>query len=59
MDTELHAAAGDPGRLQRFAAQTPMRRAGRPEEAASAILWLLSDAASYSTGAILAVSGGR
>jgi NAD(P)-dependent dehydrogenase (short-subunit alcohol dehydrogenase family) len=59
MDTDLHAAAGDPGRLQRYAVQTPMQRAGRPEEAASAILWLLSDAASYSTGAIVAVSGGR
>ena len=59
MDTELHATAGDAGRLQRSVAQTPMRRAGRPEEAAQAILWLLSDEASYSTGAILAVSGGR
>ncbi|HWE64157.1 MAG TPA: SDR family oxidoreductase [Chloroflexota bacterium] len=59
MDTELHAAAGDGGRLQRHAAQVPMQRAGRPDEAARAILWLLSDAASYSTGAIVAVSGGR
>ena len=59
MDTEMHAAAGDAGRLRRHAAQVPMQRAGRPEEAAGAILWLLSDAASYSTGAIVAVSGGR
>lgn len=59
MDTEMHAATGDAGRLQRHAAQVPMHRAGRPEEAAAAILWLLSDEASYSTGAIIAVSGGR
>jgi len=59
MDTEMHAAAGDAGRLTRAVAQVPLQRAGRPEEAARAILWLLSDAASYSTGAIVAVSGGR
>jgi len=57
--TEMHAAAGDAGRLTRAVAQVPLQRAGLPEEAARAILWLLSDAASYSTGAILAVSGGR
>ena len=59
MDTEMHAASGDAGRLQRHVAQVPMQRAGRPDEAARAILWLLSEAASYSTGAIVAVSGGR
>ncbi len=53
------AAAGDAGRLTRAVAQVPLQRAGRSEEAARAILWLLSDAASYSTGAIVAVSGGR
>ncbi len=59
IDTEMHAATGDAGRLTRAVAQVPLQRAGRPEEAARAILWLLSDAASYSTGAIMAVSGGR
>jgi NAD(P)-dependent dehydrogenase (short-subunit alcohol dehydrogenase family) len=59
MDTEIHAALGDPTRLERSVAQIPMRRAGTPEEGAAAILWLLSDEASYSTGAILSVSGGR
>ena len=59
METEMHATAGDAGRLTRAVAQVPLQRAGQPEEAARAILWLLSDAASYSTGAIVAVSGGR
>jgi NAD(P)-dependent dehydrogenase (short-subunit alcohol dehydrogenase family) len=59
IDTEIHAALGDPTRLERSVAQIPMRRAGTPEEAAAAILWLLSDEATYSTGAILSVSGGR
>ena len=59
IDTELHAATGDAGRLARAVAQVPLGRAGAPEEVARAILWLLSDDASYCTGAILAVSGGR
>lgn len=59
MDTEIHVALGDPTRLERSVAQIPMRRAGTPDEAAAAILWLLSDEAAYSTGAILSVSGGR
>ncbi len=57
--TELHAASGDPDRMARLAPTIPMRRAGTPEEIAEAVLWLLSPAASYTTGAILAVSGGR
>jgi NAD(P)-dependent dehydrogenase (short-subunit alcohol dehydrogenase family) len=57
--TELHAASGDPGRPARLAPTIPMGRAGSPEEIAEAVLWLLSPAASYTTGAILAVSGGR
>jgi NAD(P)-dependent dehydrogenase (short-subunit alcohol dehydrogenase family) len=57
--TDLHAASGDPDRPTRLAPTIPMGRAGAPEEIAEAVLWLLSPAASYTTGAILAVSGGR
>jgi len=57
--TELHAASGDPERPTRLAPTIPMGRAGTPEEIAEAVLWLLSPAPSYTTGTILAVSGGR
>jgi len=57
--SELHATSGDPERMTRLAPTIPMGRAGTPEEIAEAVLWLLSPAASYTTGAILAVSGGR
>jgi NAD(P)-dependent dehydrogenase (short-subunit alcohol dehydrogenase family) len=57
--TDLHATSGDPDRPTRLAPTIPMGRAGTPEEIAEAVLWLLSPAASYTTGAILAVSGGR
>jgi NAD(P)-dependent dehydrogenase (short-subunit alcohol dehydrogenase family) len=59
IDTEIHASGGEPDRAHRLGATTPMGRAGRPEEVAEAIVWLLSDAASYATGAILDVAGGR
>lgn len=59
IDTEIHASGGEPGRVARLAGQLPMGRGGRPEEVAEAVLWLLSDAASYSTGTIIDVSGGR
>jgi NAD(P)-dependent dehydrogenase (short-subunit alcohol dehydrogenase family) len=59
IETEIHAAAGDAQRLQRGVSQIPMRRVGKPEEVAAAILWLLSEDASYCTGSILAVGGGR
>lgn len=58
VQTGIHAAAGDPDRPARIAPRVPMRRVGQPEEVAEAILWLLSDAASYTTGAVLRVTGG-
>jgi NAD(P)-dependent dehydrogenase (short-subunit alcohol dehydrogenase family) len=57
--TDLHAANGMPDRLERLAPSIPMRRAGAPEEVAEAVLWMLSSKASYTTGAILEVGGGR
>jgi NAD(P)-dependent dehydrogenase (short-subunit alcohol dehydrogenase family) len=57
--TEIHASGGDPERADRIAPSVPIGRAGEPDEIARAILWLLSDEASYVTGAILDVSGGR
>jgi NAD(P)-dependent dehydrogenase (short-subunit alcohol dehydrogenase family) len=59
IETEIHAEAGDADRLRRYATRMPMARAGKPEEVAAAILWLLSDEASYVTGATLPVAGGR
>jgi NAD(P)-dependent dehydrogenase (short-subunit alcohol dehydrogenase family) len=57
--TDLHTSGGEPGRVDRVKAAVPMKRGGQPEEVARAILWLLSDDASYVTGACLDVSGGR
>ena len=57
--TQIHASGGDPDRATRVAPQVPLRRAGTPEEIAAAILWLVSDAASYCTGSLLDVAGGR
>jgi NAD(P)-dependent dehydrogenase (short-subunit alcohol dehydrogenase family) len=57
-DTEIHARTGDPARVERFARIIPMKRIGQPDEIAHAILWLLSDDASYVTGSLLDVTGG-
>jgi NAD(P)-dependent dehydrogenase (short-subunit alcohol dehydrogenase family) len=59
IDTEIHASGGMPDRAQRLAPSLPMGRAGSADEVAQAILWLASDAASYVTGSILDVGGGR
>jgi len=59
VETGLHAANGEPGRLERLMGTIPMQRPGKPEEIAEGVLWLLSPAASYTTGAILQMGGGR
>lgn len=59
VDTDFHAAAGEPGRPERIRPTIPMRRSGTADEVAAAVCWLLSDDASYTTGTVLAVSGGR
>lgn len=57
--TDMHAAGGEPGRVDRLAESIPMKRGGDPTEVASSILWLLSDDASYVTGTFIDVAGGR
>jgi NAD(P)-dependent dehydrogenase (short-subunit alcohol dehydrogenase family) len=57
--TEIHASGGEPGRVDRMKAFVPMKRGGTADEVANAVLWLLSDEASYTTGSFLDVSGGR
>jgi NAD(P)-dependent dehydrogenase (short-subunit alcohol dehydrogenase family) len=57
--TEMHASGGEPDRVERIKSSVPMKRGGTADEVARAILWLLSDQASYTTGALLDVSGGR
>jgi len=57
--TDLHASGGEPNRIERVKSQVPMGRGGQPDEVAAAILWLLSDDASYTTGALLDVAGGK
>jgi NAD(P)-dependent dehydrogenase (short-subunit alcohol dehydrogenase family) len=59
IDTDIHASGGDPDRAHRLASGVPMKRVGTSDEIASAIVWLMSDDASYVTSAILDVSGGR
>jgi len=57
--TDIHASGGEPDRVDRIKNLVPMKRGGQPEEVAKAILWLLSDEASYSTGTFIDVAGGR
>ena len=57
--TEIHASGGEPHRVDRVKTGVPMRRGGDPDEVARAILWLLSDEASYSTGTFIDVTGGK
>jgi NAD(P)-dependent dehydrogenase (short-subunit alcohol dehydrogenase family) len=59
IDTEIHASGGKPDRAAQLGASTPLGRPGSAEEVAESIVWLLSDAASYVTGAVLDVAGGR
>ena len=57
--TDIHASGGEPGRVDRVKASVPMKRGGQPEEVAAAIMWLLSDEASYATGTFIDLAGGR
>lgn len=57
--TEIHASGGEPGRIERLKETVPLGRGGYPEEVAKAILWLLSEDSSYSTGSFIDVAGGR
>ena len=57
--TDIHASGGEPARVDRVKAKVPMQRGGQPEEVAAAILWLLSDEASYATGTFIDLAGGR
>ncbi|MCF7202889.1 SDR family oxidoreductase [Pseudomonas oligotrophica] len=57
--TEIHASGGEPDRVRRVSASVPMGRGGQPEEIAEAVLWLAGDQASYASGALLDISGGR
>jgi NAD(P)-dependent dehydrogenase (short-subunit alcohol dehydrogenase family) len=59
IETEIHASAGEPGRVQRLMGTVPLGRAGTAEDVAEAVLWLLSDQAAYTTGVIIDVAGGR
>jgi NAD(P)-dependent dehydrogenase (short-subunit alcohol dehydrogenase family) len=59
IDTDIHASGGQPDRAAKMAPLVPMQRAGTAEEVAAAIVWLLSDEAGYTTGAVVDVAGGR
>lgn len=57
--TDIHASGGEPGRVDRIKDSIPMKRGGHPEEVANAIMWLLSDQASYATGTFIDLAGGK
>ena len=59
IDTEIHASGGTPDRVRQIAPQLPMQRAGTADEVGEAILWLLSERSSYTTGSVIEVTGGR
>lgn len=59
IDTDMHADGGEPDRIERVKANIPLGRGGRPEEVGAAIAWLLSDEASYVTGSLIDIAGGR
>jgi NAD(P)-dependent dehydrogenase (short-subunit alcohol dehydrogenase family) len=59
IDTDIHASGGQPDRARQLSPMVPMQRAGSADEVAQAIVWLLSDDSSYTTGAVLDVTGGR
>lgn len=59
IETDIHASGGNPDRVAKLQHNVPMQRGGKAEEVANAILWLASDDASYTTGALLDVAGGR
>ena len=56
--TDIHASGGEPNRVDRMKARVPMKRGGTPDEVARAIVWLLSEEASFTTGSFIDVSGG-
>jgi NAD(P)-dependent dehydrogenase (short-subunit alcohol dehydrogenase family) len=57
--TDMHTSGGEPGRVDRLKEFIPLKRGGQPDEVARAVLWLLSDEASYTTGSFVEVAGGR
>ena len=59
IETEIHASGGQPNRAREIAPMVPMQRAGSADEVARAVMWLLSDASSYTTGSVIDVTGGR
>jgi NAD(P)-dependent dehydrogenase (short-subunit alcohol dehydrogenase family) len=59
IDTAMHASGGEPNRIERVKAQVPLKRGGTTEEVAFAILWLLSDESTYTTGSFIEIAGGR
>jgi NAD(P)-dependent dehydrogenase (short-subunit alcohol dehydrogenase family) len=59
IDTDIHASGGQPERARQLAPQIPMQRPGTADEIAAMVVWLLSEEASYTTGAVIDITGGR